>query len=62
MLRRIADLAIKAPMVTMLGAVGIFKGGSSQLKLGGGPVVVKASKIGMKGMMIVKLGASLKMG
>lgn len=55
------DLCIKAPMVTLLGAVGVFKGGSSELKLGGGPVVAKGSKINVKGAMIIKLGASLKM-
>jgi type VI secretion system secreted protein VgrG len=56
------DLVIKAPLVTMLGAVGIFKGGASTLKLGGGPIVAKGSKIAVKGAMVVKLGASLKMG
>jgi type VI secretion system secreted protein VgrG len=56
------DLAIKAPLVTMLGGVGILKGGGSELKLGGGPVVGKGSKIVMKGAMIVKMGGSLKMG
>jgi len=56
------DLVIKAPLVTMLGAVGIFKGGSSTLKLGGGPIVAKGSKIAIKSAMIVKMGTSLKMG
>jgi type VI secretion system secreted protein VgrG len=56
------DLVIKAPMVTLLGAVGSFKGGSSTLKLGGGPVVAKGTKIAIEGAMIVKMGGSLKMG
>lgn len=55
------DLTIKAPMVTLLGGVGVFKGGSSELKLGGGPIVAKGSKIAVKGAMIVKLGGQLKM-
>ena len=55
------DLTIKAPMVTMLGAVGILKGGGSELKLGGGPVVGKGKKIAVKGAMIVKMGGQLKM-
>jgi type VI secretion system secreted protein VgrG len=55
------DLVIKAPMVTLLGAVGVFKGGGSELKLGGGPVVGKGSKISVKGAMIIKMGGQLKM-
>jgi type VI secretion system secreted protein VgrG len=55
------DLVIKAPMVTMLGAVGMFKGGGSELKLGGGPIVGKGKKIAIKGAMIVKMGGQMKM-
>ncbi len=56
------DLTIKAPMITLLGAVGVFKGGSTDFKLGGGPISIKASKISMTGAIVVKLGASMKMG
>ncbi len=31
------DLVVQAPLITLLGAVGVFKGGGSELKLGGGP-------------------------
>jgi type VI secretion system secreted protein VgrG len=55
------DLVIKAPMVTMLGAIGILKGGGSELKLGGGPVVGKGKKIKVEGAMIIKMGGQLKM-
>jgi type VI secretion system secreted protein VgrG len=56
------DLVVKAPMITLLGAVGVFKGGSTDFKLGGGPVTIKASKIAMTAVLIVKFGTSLKMG
>lgn len=56
------DLVVKAPMITLLGAVGVFKGGSTDFKLGGGPVSIKASKIAMTAVLIVKFGASMKMG
>jgi type VI secretion system secreted protein VgrG len=56
------DLVVKAPMITLLGAVGVFKGGSTDFKLGGGPVTIKASKIAMTGALIIKFGASMKMG
>jgi type VI secretion system secreted protein VgrG len=56
------DYLVKAPLVTLLGAVGIFKGGGSELKLGGGPVLVKGSTIAVKGALIVKMGASMKLG
>jgi type VI secretion system secreted protein VgrG len=56
------DYVVKAPSITLLGAVGVFKGGGSELKLGGGPVVIKGSKVSIKGAMIVKLGASMKLG
>ena len=56
------DLVVKAPMITLLGAVGVFKGGSTDFKLGGGPVTIKASKIAMTAALIVKFGASMKMG
>lgn len=56
------DYVVQAPMITLLGAVGAFKGGGSELKLGGGPVVLKGKKITVKSAMIVKMGASLKLG
>lgn len=56
------DLVIKAPMVTLLGAVGVFSAGGSSLKLGGAPVVIKGKKIATKGALIVKMGGQMKMG
>lgn len=56
------DLVVKAPMITLLGAVGVFKGGGTDFKLGGGPVTVKAKKIAMTAALVVKFGASMKMG
>jgi type VI secretion system secreted protein VgrG len=56
------DYSIKAPMITLLGATGTFKGGDSELKLGGGPIVIKGSKIAVKGALMIKMGAALKMG
>lgn len=56
------DYTVKAPMITLLGATGAFKGGSSELKLGGGPILAKGSKISIKAATIIKMGASLKMG
>lgn len=56
------DFVVKAPMITLLGAVGVFKGGSTDFKLGGGPVTVKASKISMTGALVIKMSASMKMG
>jgi type VI secretion system secreted protein VgrG len=56
------DYAVKAPMITLLGAVGAFKGGGSELKLGGGPVVLKGSKIAVESALIVKMSGSMKLG
>jgi type VI secretion system secreted protein VgrG len=55
------DISFKAPMISLIGGVGVFKGGGSDLKLGGGPIVMKGSKIAIKAPMLVKMG-SLKMG
>ncbi len=55
------DFSIKAPVITLLGAVGVFKGGGSELKLGGGPVVIKGDKIAIEAALVVKMGASLKL-
>jgi type VI secretion system secreted protein VgrG len=54
--------AVKAPMITLLGAVGAFKGGGSELKLGGGPIVLKGSKIMVESGLIVKMSGSMKLG
>ena len=56
------DYVVKATNITLLGAVGVFKGGGSEIKLGGGPVVIKGGKVAVKGTLIVKLGASMKLG
>jgi type VI secretion system secreted protein VgrG len=55
------DLVIKGPLVTLIGAVGVFKGGGSELKLGGGPIVVKGSTIAVEGALVVKMAGQLKM-
>jgi type VI secretion system secreted protein VgrG len=56
------DVSLKAPVVTILGATGTFNGGGSTLKLGGGPVLAKGSKIAIETAMLIKLGSALKMG
>jgi len=56
------DYSIKAKLIALIGATGTFKGGSSELKLGGGPVLIKGSKVVAKTAMLVKLGGALKMG
>jgi type VI secretion system secreted protein VgrG len=54
------DYAVKAPMITLLGAVADIKGGSSTLKLGGGPIVAKGSRIALSAPLVIKMGTSLK--
>ena len=56
------DISIKGKMVTLLGGVGTFKGGSSEVKLGGGPIVIKGSAVAVQAAMIVKLGGTMKLG
>lgn len=56
------DVIIKAPMISLMGALGTFKGGSSELKLAGGPITIKGSKVSVKGALIKKTGVSLKLG
>jgi type VI secretion system secreted protein VgrG len=56
------DYTVKAPMITLMGAVGAFRGGGSDFKLGGGPITIKGSKVALKGATIIKMGASLKLG
>ena len=55
------DFSIKAPVITLLGAVGVFKGGGSELKLGGAPIVIKGDKVAFQTALLVKMGASLKL-
>jgi type VI secretion system secreted protein VgrG len=56
------DYSVKAPTIALIGAVGQFKGGGSELKLGGGPVVLTGSKVSIETALLVKLGSSLTMG
>lgn len=56
------DYTVKAPIVALIGAVGILKGGGSEFKLGGGPILVKGSKVSIETALLVKLGGSLTMG
>lgn len=56
------DYSVKAPLITVIGAIGILKGGGSELKLGGGPVVLKGSNVAIQTALLVKLGGSLTMG
>jgi type VI secretion system secreted protein VgrG len=57
------DYSVKAKMITLLGAVGAFKGGAGELKLGGGPIVLKGSAIAFTASgLIMKMGSSMKMG
>jgi type VI secretion system secreted protein VgrG len=56
------DYSVSAPIIALIGAIGDFKGGSSTLKLGGGPVVIEGSEVVIETALLVKLGASLKMG
>jgi type VI secretion system secreted protein VgrG len=56
------DVVVKAPSIALIGGVGVFKGAGSTLKLGGGPVVAKGSKIAIKAAMLVKMGGSMKLG
>ena len=56
------NYVVSAPMITLLGAVGVWKAGGSELKLGGGPVVLKGSSISVKAGLIVKMSGSMKLG
>ena len=58
-----ADLSlIKGKKVTIVGATGTLSAGGSSIKLGGGPVVITGSKVTVEAPVIVKLGATLKIG
>ncbi len=56
------DFTVSAPIIALIGAIGDFKGGGSNVKLGGGPIVIKGSKVAIETALLVKLGGSLKMG
>ncbi len=56
------DFVVQAPVITLLGGVGVFKGGGSELKLGGAAVVAKGSAITVKGALVVKMSSSMKLG
>ncbi len=56
------DFTVKSPMITLLGATGTFSGGGSQIKMGGGPVLMKAPTIKVTSALVVKMSASMKLG
>jgi type VI secretion system secreted protein VgrG len=56
------DYYVTAPKILLGGGIGTFKGGGSSIKLSGGPVVLKGSKIAIVAGAVVKLGGSLKLG
>ncbi len=56
------DFIVKAPMISLVGGTGTFKGGSSKLTLSGGPIQMKGSKISVKAAMVKKTSGSLKIG
>lgn len=53
---------IKAPMITIVGGTGKFKGGSSELSMTGGPIKMKGGKITIKAAIIKKTAGSIKLG
>lgn len=55
------DLSIKGLSISLVGATGKFKGGSSELSLKGGPITLKGGKIVIKGGLIKKAG-QIKLG
>ncbi len=56
------DFTVKAPMITVVGATGTFKGGDSELVLGGAPVTIKGSTVAIETALLVRLSSGLKMG
>lgn len=56
------DYTVKAPVITLLGAVGLMKAGGSELKMGGGPITLKASAVEIETALVIKMGTALKMG
>lgn len=55
------DYSVSAPMIVLLGAVGMLKAGSSKVSLSGGPITLKGSKVSVKAGTIRRTGVSLKM-
>jgi len=57
------DITLKGDKVTLVGATGTLSvGGSTSIKLGGGPVVITGSKVTVEAPLIIKLGATMKIG
>jgi type VI secretion system secreted protein VgrG len=56
------DISLKGKKVTIVGATGTLSAGGSSIKLGGGPVVITGSKVTVEAPVIVKMGATLKIG
>ncbi|MFO0619490.1 MAG: type VI secretion system tip protein TssI/VgrG [Polyangiaceae bacterium] len=56
------DYSVKGSMVTLLGAVGAMKGGGSELKFGGGPILMKGTKIVWEGGLLAHMSTALKLG
>jgi type VI secretion system secreted protein VgrG len=56
------DISLKGDKVMMVGATGTLVGGSSSIKLGGGPVVITGSTITVEAPMIIKVGGTMKIG
>ncbi len=56
------DLTIKAPVITLTGAKGTMKGGSSKVDLSGGPIKMKGGSIVIKAAMVKITSGSLKLG
>jgi type VI secretion system secreted protein VgrG len=56
------DYSVSAPIIALIGAIGDLKGGGSNVKLGGGPVVITGSEVTIETALLVKMGASLKLG
>ncbi len=56
------DYVASAPIIALVGGVGKLKGGGSSINMNGGPLTMKGSKIAINAGLIVKLGASLKIG
>jgi type VI secretion system secreted protein VgrG len=57
------DISLKGDKVTLVGATGTLSvGGSTSIKLGGGPVVITGSKVTVEAPLIIKVGATMKIG
>ncbi|MFI5302015.1 MAG: type VI secretion system Vgr family protein, partial [Polyangiales bacterium] len=56
------DYVVQAPMILLIGGVGMFTGGGSSMNLAGGPVTLSGSKIVIEAALVVKQAGSLKIG